>query len=239
MQHQAVTKAKYDHRQQQSRKAASLAPQLPHDLWHAVEIAKEKGASSWLTTLPIEKHSFALHKGAFRDAISLHYGWRPSRSPAECVCGKSFSVDHALSCSRGGYPSLRHNELRDLTAQLLSETCPNVSTEPELQLLSGESLTYLTSNIQDGARLDVRAGFWGDRHQSASFDVRVFNPFALRNRCRTLASCYRQHKREKCREYDQRLREIEHGTFTPLDFSAAGGMGTAATVTYKRLASLY
>ena len=32
--------------------------------------------------------------------------------------------------------------------------------------------------------------------------------------------------------------EIEHGTFTPLVFSAAGGMRTAATVTYKRLASL-
>ena len=32
--------------------------------------------------------------------------------------------------------------------------------------------------------------------------------------------------------------KIEHGTFSPLVFSAAGGMGTAATVTYKRLASL-
>ena len=203
-----------------------------------MEIAKEKGASSWLTTLPIEEHGFALHKGAFRDAICLCYGWRPSRLPAECVCGKSFSVDHALSCSRGEYPSLRHNELRDLTAQLLSETCPNVSTEPELQPLSGESLTYLTSNVQDGAHLDVRAGFWGDRHQSAFFDVRMFNPFALSNRRRTLASCYRHHEREKRREYDQRVREIERGTFTPLVFSAAGGMGTAATVTYKRLASL-
>ena len=140
-------------------------------------------------------------------------------------------MDHAFSCSRGGNPSLRHNELRDLTAQLLSETCPNVSTEPELQPLSGESLTYLMSNVQDGAHLDVRAGFWGDRHQSAFFDVRMFNPFALSNRRRTLASCYRHHEREKRREYDQRVREIEHGTFTPLVFSAAGRMGTGATVT--------
>ena len=90
VQHQAVTKAKSDRRQQQSRKAASLARQLPHDLQHGVEIAKEKGASSWLTTLPVEEHGFALHKGAFRDAICLCYGWRPSRLPAECVCGKSF-----------------------------------------------------------------------------------------------------------------------------------------------------
>ena len=200
VQHQAVTQAKSDCRQQQFRKAACLAPQLPHHLRHAVE--------SWLTTLPIEEHGFALHKGAFRDAICLRYGWCPSHLLAECVCGKSFSVDYALSCSRGGYPSLRHNELRDLTAQLLSETCPNVSTEPELQPLSVESLTYLTSNVQDGARLDVRAeGFWGYRHQSAFFDVRVFNSFVLSNRCCTLASCYRHHEREKRREYDQRVRD--------------------------------
>ena len=31
---------------------------------------------------------------------------------------------------------------------------------------------------------------------------------------------------------------MEHGSFTPLVFSAAGGMGTAATVTCKRLTSL-
>ena len=34
------------------------------------------------------------------------------------------------------------------------------------------------------------------------------------------------------------MQEIEHGSFSPLVFSAAGGMGTIATVVYKRLASL-
>ena len=33
---------------------------------------------------------------------------------------------HALSCPKGGFPSLRHNEVRDLTANLLSEVCNNV-----------------------------------------------------------------------------------------------------------------
>ena len=35
-----------------------------------------------------------------------------------------------------------------------------------------------------------------------------------------------------------RILEVEHGSFTPLVFSAVGGMNTAATVMYKRLASL-
>ena len=34
------------------------------------------------------------------------------------------------------------------------------------------------------------------------------------------------------------MREIEHGSFTPLVFSLTGGMEKAATVFYKRLASL-
>ena len=127
----------------------------------------------------------------------------------------------------------------NVTAQLLSETCPNVSIEPDLQPLTGETLTYLTSDAVDGARLDVRAeGFWGDRQQSSFFYVRVFNPPAPSNCRLTLASCYRRHEREKRRSYDQRVTEIEHGTFTPLVFSAAGGMGNAATIMFRRLASL-
>jgi len=36
--------------------------------------------------------------------------------------------------------------------------------------------------------------------------------------------------------YDQRIREVEHGSFSPLVFSTAGGMGP--TVVYKRIASM-
>ena len=39
------------------------------------------------------------------------------------------------------------------------------------------------------------------------------------------------------RAYEQRDNEIEHGLFTPLVLSTSGGMGKAATVFYKRLAS--
>ena len=138
-----------------------------------------------------------------------------------------------------GFSSLRHNEIRDVTADLLHEICHNVSTEPELQPLSGESLTLRTANTQDGARLDVKAqGFWEDRHQCAFFDVRVFNPLAPSNRCLPLPQCFRSHEREKRRAYEQRVREVEHGSFTPLVFAATGGMGKAATVTYGRIASL-
>ena len=111
--------------------------------------------------------------------------------------------------------------------------------EPELQPLTGENLTYTSANRQDSARLDVRAqGFWGEQRQDAFFDVRVFNPHAPSNRHSSLEACYRKHEKEKRRAYDQRIREIERGSFAPLVFSATGGMGPAAQIVYKRMASM-
>ena len=135
--------------------------------------------------------------------------------------------------------SIRHNDIRDLTARLLTEVCPNVAIEPDLQPLSGETLSLRTSNSEDGARLDMSAqGFWGDRHERAFFDVRLFNPLAPNN-CRfSFSTTYRRHEATKKRSYEQRVREIEHGSFTPLVFSASGGMAPAATITFKILASL-
>ena len=100
---------------------------------------------------------------------------KPSNLPSQCICGTSFSSEHALSCPHGGFPSIRHDDIRDLTAKLLTEVCSNVAVEPTLQPLTGERLAHLTSNTEDGARLDVRAqGFWGDRHQSAFFVCKGF-----------------------------------------------------------------
>ena len=104
------------------------------------QASSEKGASRWLSTLLIAEHGFALHKEAFRDALCLRYGWRPAGLPTTCVCGKNFSVEHALNCPCGGLPSMRHNELQNITAQCLTEVCHGVGIEPHLQPLSDEPL---------------------------------------------------------------------------------------------------
>ena len=40
---------------------------------------------------------------------------------------------------------MRHNEVRDITASLLSEVCHGVTTEPHLQSLSGEIMSHRTA----------------------------------------------------------------------------------------------
>ncbi len=69
-------------------------------LLRAMDLAEEKGASSWLNAIPLQEYGFNLHKSAFRDAITLRYGWMPADLPTTCVCGSRFSVEHALSCPR-------------------------------------------------------------------------------------------------------------------------------------------
>ena len=237
---QQQLKKKYKQQQRLEKKdtAAALTEELSPSLQRSVLAASEKGASTWLTALPIEQHGFALHKGAFRDALALRYGWPLSQTPATCACGSKFEIDHMLTCKAGGYISLRHNELRDMTAGLLREVCKDVCTEPTLQPVGGEVLPR-SANTSREARLDIRArGFWDNRWQEAFFDIRVFHHSASSYLHTPIATVYKQHEDKKRREYGSRVREIEHGCFTPLVFSTAGGIGREGTVFFKRLASL-
>ena len=79
-------------------------------------LSQERGASSWLTALPLASHGLSLSKGEFRNALCMRYGWTPAYIPTHCTDGEPFTVEHALSCTRVGYVALLHNELRDLFA---------------------------------------------------------------------------------------------------------------------------
>jgi len=121
----------------------------------------------------------------------------------------------------------------------MSGVTHNVQLQPQLHPLSGENLHYCSAIQDDDARVDIRAsGFWRCLHHHTFFDVRVFNCLAASNSSSTLATVFRKHELEKCRAYEERIREVEHGSFTPLVFSTSGGMGKAATTTYKHLARL-
>ena len=229
----------HERRESSAQTSSTLHEKVPPALSKAMDLASQPGASSWLTSLPIKEHGFCLHKGAFFYALALRYGWAPTMTPTHCACGATFAVDHLLSCSRGGFPSLRHNEVRDLTARLLTEVCNDVQIEPELQEITTEVIPERSANTNKGARLDISAsGLWGGRRERAMMDVRVFNPFAPSNSNSTLDSCFAKHEREKTRAYGHRVREVEHATFVPLVMSATGGLAKHATNFYKRLASL-
>ena len=207
-------------------KLEELKVSLPVRTQRAVDLACEKGASSWLTAIPLKDLNFDLSKREFRDALSLRYDWPIPDSPSVCVCGCSFTVDHAIICQRGGLIIQRHNEIRDLV-------CYDVAIEPTLQPLSGEDLNRGANKAPD-ARLDVHCrGFW-ERQRAAFFDIRV---------CHPNADSYKElspklHEDEKKRKYASRIIEVENGTFTPLVFTTTGGMSQECQRYHSRLVEL-
>ena len=50
--------------------------------------ASEKGASSWLSALPLKKLGYIINKQEFRDSICLWYGWKIPNTPIYCGCGQ-------------------------------------------------------------------------------------------------------------------------------------------------------
>ena len=76
-------------------------------------------------------------------------------------------------CALGGCPSIRHNELRDLTASL---QCNNVAVEPSLQPVSSEILRGNTNWCTPGHQSKWILGW---TYESAFFDVRVFTLLLL------------------------------------------------------------
>ena len=196
------------------------------------------GAYNWLTALPLKESQYELTKQQFWDALRLRYGWSIPSLPSTCVCGKKFDLNHATSCKKGGFITLRHNEVRNMTANFLSEVCKDVTIEPQLMTLNGNEDLNIQANKNDESRLDVSAlGFWS-AGQKVFCDVRVFDQNALRYSRTELKKCFKRNEDEKKKFYNERVLEVENATFTPLVFSANGGMGRECGVFYNRLATM-
>ena len=88
----------------------------------------------------------------------------------------------------------------------------------------------------DNAKPDIRArGVWRDG-QNAYFNVRVTNTNSASQCHMTTEKILEKHEREKKRQYNRRIMNIENGTFTPLVFSVNGGMGKECSMYHKHIA---
>ena len=142
-----------------------------------------------------------------------------------------------MVCQRGGSVIQRHNELRDLEAEMLKMVCNDVEVEPVLQEVTEETLNHGANKAPD-ARLEIHArGFW-ERQRSAFFDVRVCHLNVDSYRDLTPKQIYKKHENEKRRQYAEKVMEIDQGTFTRLVFTTTGGMADECVRYHNRLAEL-
>ena len=76
---------------------------------------------------------------------------------------------------KGGFVTLRHNELPVNIAEMLQEVTNDVRIEPILQSLTGEEQS-VGGNVSVEARADISARRFWCRGQKTFFDVRIFYP---------------------------------------------------------------
>ena len=109
----------------------------------------------------MREFNYVLNKQQFWDS-RLRYGGPIPGLLVSCSCGEGFNVQHAMSYKKGGFVTLRHNEVRDVTATHLSDVCKDVELEPSLLSLNGEEQTMRkTVKTNDEVRLDICARISG------------------------------------------------------------------------------
>ncbi|XP_037787362.1 uncharacterized protein LOC119582922 [Penaeus monodon] len=99
---------------------------LSEDQQRRMQMAQEVGASNRLTALPIKAKGFSLNNQEFFDTLPLGYGWHMDRLPQSCSCGSPFNTNHAMICKTGGFVVIRHEEVRDLTADWRKKLHPEI-----------------------------------------------------------------------------------------------------------------
>ena len=134
-------------------------------------------------------------KAIFLMHVFLRYKWSLTKFPHHCYCGKAFIDDHAMVCPTGEFPTIRPNEIRDLTASLLTEVCYNVTIEPCLWPLNGVSFSHRAlPMLRMVLMLMLRQGISGRLTRMPFFVVRVFYPNASSYHSGSLSSLYRKHE---------------------------------------------
>ena len=60
-----------------------LRNSLPEKTKRAVDLTAEKGASSWMTVIPVKEMDLNLNKREFKDAVNLRYDWQINDVPMQ------------------------------------------------------------------------------------------------------------------------------------------------------------
>ena len=178
----------------------------------------ETKTSSWLTTPISSRDGFVLTKNEFNDNLCLRYSLPFQNLPSKCDgCSGDFSVQHALSCKRGGLVSIRHNEIRDVIGDLAALAWPCVTKEPEIKA---------ATEMSPGLRADLLVrGVWHPQ-QYASFDLRVTDTDASSYGDKSSQQVLRAAEEEKKSKYLNAC-EMRHVSFTPLVASVDGLLAPA------------
>ena len=111
----------------------------------------------WLTIPPNKLDGTLLSKEEWRDNARLRYRWKPLGLCSHCGrrCGAGFTVEHGLSCKKGGLAYIHHDDARDeagsLAAMVLTKS--KLSYGPTFFYDRGVTASQLTKTRQTGSNM--------------------------------------------------------------------------------------
>jgi len=214
------------------------------------------GTGAWLTPKPSRFDGTEMGKDEFIDNLLLRYGMRPKGLPHHCDgCSAGFTVEHALSCKKGGLVGQRHDDVRDELAHLctLALSDSRVKIEPEIfyrsdtrasQPRTGCKCTGLDTAgktickcLGDEARGDVAVhGFW-KMARTTVFDVRVTDTDAPSYGNTASDKILESAAKQKRSKYEEACTERRRD-FTPMVYSVDGLPCKSARAAERRIAAL-
>ena len=208
----------------------------------ARQLRRACDTGAWLTAMPDRLNGTELAADEFRDSLRLRLGLSPIGLPTSCDgCNQRFTVEHALSCKKGGLITLRHNDVAAEWHHLCGQafTASAVSDEPLIHTSraaqAGTAAPRVTQ-VDPELRGDVAVhGFW-KRGITTIFDARITDTDAPTYRGQDPAKVLAKHEKEKKEKYLQPCLDRRRH-FTPLVFSVDGLRGAEATAATKRLAA--
>jgi hypothetical protein len=214
---------------------------------------KRNSASGvWLTIVPSRLNGTGISAEEWRDNIRLRYNHLPLDMPEKCDgCNCRMTVEHALSCKKGGLVHIRHDDVADEWRHLCGTALSfgRVEREPRIHSSVGrlarevgdtEAETLTTGDLEEmqttGERGDAGVhGFW-QRGRQSIFDVRITDPDARSARARDFTKILAMHEKEKKDKYLQTCLQMRKD-FTPLVYTVDGIAGREARNAERRLAS--
>jgi hypothetical protein len=135
---------------------------------------------AWPSVIPNPFDGMELSQEEFQDNLAICYSLHPRGLPGHCNgCREPFTVEHGLSCKKGGFVGQQHDDICKESAHLCSMalTPSWISFEPKI--FYGRDLTVVkrpaNEVLGDEAHGDVGAqGFW-KRERTTIFDVQACN----------------------------------------------------------------
>ena len=151
------------------------------------------------------------------DVLIAYHGM--ARGSLDPTCGDRFTVSRALLC-KGDFVAQRHDDIQRILTSLLSKVCKDVDVKPHLLPMDSDVLNPRSTVTSPEARLDIKAGSFWSGGETAFFDVCRTYANSTCNQNKSTESIFLEYEKDKKRNYQQRVIDVEMGFPPPPGFLA-------------------